>query len=199
MDVCPTPNSSAAPDMLISPARYLLTIFTFSSGLSFCLCGITMLPPCLTVFYFTVSHRGSISEAVRVQLVEKVFSTSCLRFQNLQKVLKSIDLNGAGHPSWVHLRAKSRATPGCAPKRPAGQPRTPFLPGFLHFRVFRQPAVYFAAFLAAFFFFRCRTTRRTTASSSSMAAAASRISSHGLFGAERTQKVPVVPVMVSSR
>ena len=35
------------------------------------------------------------------QLVEKVFSTSCLRFQNFQKVLKSIDLNGAGHPSWV--------------------------------------------------------------------------------------------------
>ncbi|MDD6605132.1 MAG: hypothetical protein PUE96_04370, partial [Oscillospiraceae bacterium] len=27
--------------------------------------------------------------------------TSCLRFQNFQKVLKSIDLNGAGHPSWV--------------------------------------------------------------------------------------------------
>ena len=73
------------------------------------------------------------------QLVEKVFSTSCLRFQNFQKVLKSIDLNGAGHPSWVHLRAKSRATPGCAPKRPAGQPRTPFLPVFLHFRVYRQP------------------------------------------------------------
>ena len=37
----------------------------------------------------------------RFQLVEKVFSTSCLRFQNFQKVLKSIDLNGAGHPSWV--------------------------------------------------------------------------------------------------
>ena len=35
------------------------------------------------------------------QLVEKVFSTSCLRFQNFQKVLKSIHLNGAGHPSWV--------------------------------------------------------------------------------------------------
>ena len=35
------------------------------------------------------------------QLVEKVFSTSCLRFQSFQKVLKSIDLNGAGHPSWV--------------------------------------------------------------------------------------------------
>ena len=35
------------------------------------------------------------------QLFEKVFSTSCLRFQNFQKVLKSIDLNGAGHPSWV--------------------------------------------------------------------------------------------------
>ena len=35
------------------------------------------------------------------QLVEKVFSTSCLRFQNFQKVLKSIDWNGAGHPSWV--------------------------------------------------------------------------------------------------
>ena len=35
------------------------------------------------------------------ELVEKVFSTSCLRLQNFQKVLKSIDLNGAGHPSWV--------------------------------------------------------------------------------------------------
>ena len=35
------------------------------------------------------------------QLVEKVFSTSCLRFQNFLKVLKSVDLNGAGHPSWV--------------------------------------------------------------------------------------------------
>ena len=73
------------------------------------------------------------------QLFEKVFSTSCLRFQNFQKVLKSIDLNGVGHPFWVHLRAKNRATPGCAPKRPAGQPRTPFLPVFLHFRVYRQP------------------------------------------------------------
>ena len=38
----------------------------------------------------------------------KVFSTSCLRFQNFLKVLKSVDLNGAGHPSWVHLRAKCR-------------------------------------------------------------------------------------------
>ena len=35
------------------------------------------------------------------QLFEKVFSTSCLRSQSCQKVLKSIDLNGAGHPSWV--------------------------------------------------------------------------------------------------
>ena len=83
------------------------------------------------------------------QLVEKVFSTSCLRFQNFQKVLKSIDLNGAGHPSWVHLRAKSRATPGCAPKRPAGQPRTPFLPVFLHFRVFRQPGLFFPYSIAS--------------------------------------------------
>ena len=73
------------------------------------------------------------------QLVEKVFSTSCLRFQNFLKVLKSVDLNGAGHPSWVHLRAKSRAAPGCAPKRPAGQPRTPLLPVFMLFRVYRQP------------------------------------------------------------
>ena len=45
-----------------SPAMYFITIFTFSSGFSFSLSDITMLPPCLTVFYFTVSHRGSISE-----------------------------------------------------------------------------------------------------------------------------------------
>ena len=48
--------------MLTSPAMYFITIFTFSSGFSFSLSDITMLPPCLTVFYFTVSHRGSISE-----------------------------------------------------------------------------------------------------------------------------------------
>ena len=83
-------------------------------------------------------RKRSVPAARSSQLVEKVFSTSFLRFQNFQKVLKSIDLNGAGHPSWVHLRAKSRATPGCAPKRPAGQPRTPFLPVFLRFRVYRQ-------------------------------------------------------------
>ena len=53
----------------------------------------------------------------RPQLVEKVFSTSCLRFQNFQKVLKSIDLNGAGHPSWV----------------PRAHPSFPFscIPGFI--------------------------------------------------------------------
>ena len=44
---------------------------------------------------------GFVQYALYYQLVEKVFSTSCLRFQNFQKVLKSIDLNGAGHPSWV--------------------------------------------------------------------------------------------------
>ena len=54
------------------------------------------------------------------------------------RAIKRKKTNSAGHPSWVHLRAKSRATPGCAPKRPAGQPRIPFLPVFLHFRVYRQ-------------------------------------------------------------
>ena len=43
---------------------------------------------------------GFVQYALYYQLVEKVFSTSCLRFQNFQKVLKSIDLNDAGHPSF---------------------------------------------------------------------------------------------------
>ena len=45
-------------------------------------------------------RKRSVPAARSSQLVEKVFSTSFLRFQNFQKVLKSIDLNDAGHPSF---------------------------------------------------------------------------------------------------
>ena len=73
--------------------------------------------------------------ACRKSLFDKL-----IKISELSKVLQS-DLNGAGHPSQVHLRAKSRATPGCAPRRPAGQPLAPFLPVFLHFLVYRQPFI----------------------------------------------------------
>ena len=40
----------------------------FSSALNFCFCGIVMLPPWLTVFYFTVSHRGNVIKFARKTL-----------------------------------------------------------------------------------------------------------------------------------
>ncbi len=58
-----TPPFRAASLMLILFFRQSRTIFTFSSTVNFCFCGITMLPLCSTVFCFTVSHRGSISDA----------------------------------------------------------------------------------------------------------------------------------------
>ncbi len=54
----------------------------------------------------------------------KAFRQAACGFRTFQKVLKPWDLNSAGHPSWVYLRAKSRRLcGGCAPKRPCGGSR----------------------------------------------------------------------------
>ena len=71
-----TPHSRAASAIPASPRMHFLTILTFSSALIFPFCGMTMLPLCLTVFFFfTVSHRGSISDGGRAALL-RIFTTS---------------------------------------------------------------------------------------------------------------------------
>ena len=81
-----------------------------------------------------------ISKSYRDLAGNRILCYTKLEISELSKSLNSIDLNGAGRPSWVHLLAKSRAAPDCAPKRLASQPRTPFLSVFSHFRVYRQSA-----------------------------------------------------------
>ena len=48
-------------------------------------------------------QKGDAYASPFCQRVEKVFSPRCLSFRNFEKVSKTTDFNGEGHPSWVSL------------------------------------------------------------------------------------------------